>query len=94
MFYNRIDVPSLRNINDEQSAGLEHAHIFLEQPAGIVITSYSIHYTKLYEKDDMNLHGVSPFDKITGKSPKKTDAARSYTSLFADALVEIVKMLV
>ncbi len=44
------------------------------------------------EKDDMNLHGVSPFDKITGKSPKKTDAARSYTSLFADALVEIVKM--
>ncbi|MBE0645162.1 MAG: 1-deoxy-D-xylulose-5-phosphate synthase [Bacteroidetes bacterium] len=43
------------------------------------------------EKDDMNLHGVTPFDKITGKAAKKADAARSYTSIFADALVEIIK---
>jgi 1-deoxy-D-xylulose-5-phosphate synthase len=43
------------------------------------------------EKDDMNLHGVSPFDKITGKSPQKNGGAQSYTEVFADALVEIVK---
>jgi 1-deoxy-D-xylulose-5-phosphate synthase len=39
----------------------------------------------------MNLHGVTPFDKITGKAPKKAEAAKSYTAIFADALVEIVK---
>jgi 1-deoxy-D-xylulose-5-phosphate synthase len=43
------------------------------------------------EKDGMNLHGVSPFDKITGKSPKTVSAAPSFTNVFADALIEIVK---
>ncbi|PLX32062.1 MAG: 1-deoxy-D-xylulose-5-phosphate synthase [Ignavibacteria bacterium] len=43
------------------------------------------------EKDDMNLHGVTPFDKITGKSPKSGGGAPSYTDVFADALVDIVK---
>lgn len=43
------------------------------------------------EKDDMNLHGVTPFDKITGKSPKGGGGAPSYTSVFADAMVDIVK---
>jgi 1-deoxy-D-xylulose-5-phosphate synthase len=43
------------------------------------------------EIDEMNLHGVTPFDKITGKAPAKTDQPRSYTAVFADALVEIIK---
>ena len=43
------------------------------------------------ERDDMNLHGVTPFDKVTGKAPKKNDAPKSYTAIFADALVEIVR---
>lgn len=43
------------------------------------------------EKDGMNLHGVTPFDKITGKAPKKSGVTPSYTSIFADALIEIVK---
>ena len=43
------------------------------------------------EKDGMNLHGVTPFDKITGKAPKKSGGMPSYTSVFADALIEIVK---
>lgn len=43
------------------------------------------------ESDGMNLHGVTPFDKITGKAPKKADAAKGYTAIFAEALVEIVK---
>lgn len=42
------------------------------------------------ERDDLNLHGVSPFDKITGLSPKK-DAPASYTSIFGHALVEIAR---
>ena len=43
------------------------------------------------EKDGMNLHGVSPFDKVTGKSPKGAASAPSYTNVFADALIDIVK---
>ncbi|MFA6232951.1 MAG: 1-deoxy-D-xylulose-5-phosphate synthase [Bacteroidota bacterium] len=43
------------------------------------------------ESDEMNLHGVTPFDKITGKAPSKINAAKSYTEIFADALIEIVK---
>ncbi len=43
------------------------------------------------EDDGMNLHGVMPFDKVTGKSPKKAGAAQSYTAVFADALVQICK---
>ncbi len=43
------------------------------------------------ETDEMNLHGVTPFDKITGKAPSKPHATKSYTSIFADALIEIVK---
>ena len=41
------------------------------------------------EMDGMNLHGVNPFDKITGKSPKKQDALPAYTTIFGNALVEI-----
>ena len=33
----------------------------------------------------MNLHGVSPFDKVTGKTPKKKNALPSYTQIFAEA---------
>jgi 1-deoxy-D-xylulose-5-phosphate synthase len=43
------------------------------------------------ENDEMNLHGVTPFDKITGKAPNKLNSAKSYTEIFADALIEIVK---
>jgi 1-deoxy-D-xylulose-5-phosphate synthase len=43
------------------------------------------------ELDGMNLHGVSPFDKVTGKSPKKPAPVPGYTAIFADALVEICK---
>jgi len=36
-------------------------------------------------------HGVSPFDKMTGKAIKKVGQAPSYTSVFGKALVEIMK---
>ncbi len=36
-------------------------------------------------------HGVTPFDKVTGKSKKKKSNLPSYTSVLGSALVEIVK---
>ncbi len=43
------------------------------------------------EKDQMRLHGVTPFDKETGKSPKKSDTAPSYTEIFGTSLIELAK---
>ncbi len=40
------------------------------------------------EEDQMNLHGVTPFDRRTGKPPVST-APASYTSIFGNALVEL-----
>ncbi len=37
------------------------------------------------------LHGVTPFDKITGISPKKNGQPPAYTDIFGKALVEICK---
>ncbi len=43
------------------------------------------------EKDGQNLHGVTPFDKITGVAVKKKDGPPAYTKIFGTALVEIAK---
>ena len=43
------------------------------------------------EDDVQRLHGVTPFDKITGISPKKTEAAPAYTKVFGSALVELAR---
>ncbi len=43
------------------------------------------------EADVQKLHGVTPFDKITGISPKKAETAPSYTKVFGSALVEIAQ---
>jgi 1-deoxy-D-xylulose-5-phosphate synthase len=43
------------------------------------------------EADVQKLHGVTPFDKITGVSPKKAEAAPAYTKVFGAALVELAK---
>ncbi len=41
---------------------------------------------------DLNkLHASTPFDKVTGKKIKKSAGAPSYTSVFGNALAEIVK---
>lgn len=37
------------------------------------------------------LHASTPFDKLTGKARKKAEGAPSYTSIFGNALAEIVK---
>jgi 1-deoxy-D-xylulose-5-phosphate synthase len=43
------------------------------------------------EEDEQAFHGVTPFDKVTGISSKKTETPPSYTEVFGNALVEIAK---
>ena len=43
------------------------------------------------EKEATRLHGVTPFDKVTGISPKNPNAPPSFTAIFGDALVEVCK---
>ncbi len=43
------------------------------------------------EGDEQKLHASTPFDKLTGMAYKKSSNAPSYTSIFGNALVEIVK---
>lgn len=43
------------------------------------------------EKHVQRLHASTPFDKITGEAIKKGSAPASYTKIFGEALVEIVK---
>ncbi len=43
------------------------------------------------EEDHQKLHGVTPFDKITGKAIKKSDVP-TYTKIFGEALVDIARM--
>ena len=44
------------------------------------------------EKEATRLHGVTPFDKITGVSHKKGNELQSFTNIFGKALVEICEM--
>jgi 1-deoxy-D-xylulose-5-phosphate synthase len=43
------------------------------------------------EGHEQKFHAATPFDKMTGKVYKKPDSLPSYTSIFGNALVEIVK---
>ena len=43
------------------------------------------------EGHKQRLHASTPFDKVTGKAIKKSGSSPSYTSIFGNALTEIVK---
>jgi 1-deoxy-D-xylulose-5-phosphate synthase len=43
------------------------------------------------EADAQRLHGVTPFDKVTGLAPKKAETAPTYTKVFGDALTQIAR---
>lgn len=43
------------------------------------------------ENHVQRLHAATPFDKLTGKAIKKAGGLPSYTSIFGNALVEIIK---
>jgi 1-deoxy-D-xylulose-5-phosphate synthase len=43
------------------------------------------------ENHIQKLHASTPFDKLTGKAYKKSDTSPSYTKIFGEAMIEIVK---
>jgi 1-deoxy-D-xylulose-5-phosphate synthase len=43
------------------------------------------------EEDEQKLHGVTPFDKVTGRMAKKADGPPAYTKVFGRAVVDIAK---
>jgi 1-deoxy-D-xylulose-5-phosphate synthase len=43
------------------------------------------------EEDVQRLHGVTPFDKVTGVSPKKAESAPAYTKVFGSAVVQLAR---
>lgn len=63
----------------------------LKGPILVHVTTQKGKGYKPAEEDLQKLHGVTPFDKITGKAIKKSDIP-SYTKIFGEALVEIAKM--
>jgi 1-deoxy-D-xylulose-5-phosphate synthase len=44
------------------------------------------------EADVQRLHGVTPFDKVTGLAAKKADGPPAYTKIFGQAVVQIAKL--
>jgi 1-deoxy-D-xylulose-5-phosphate synthase len=45
------------------------------------------------ELDEQRLHGVTPFDKVTGMSPKKAAGPPAYTRVFGSAVVELARKM-
>ena len=43
------------------------------------------------ELDEQRLHGVTPFDKVTGVSPKRAAGPPAYTKIFGSAVVELAQ---
>lgn len=43
------------------------------------------------ENDHQRLHGVTPFDKITGRAAQKSDGPPTYTKVFGQAVVELAR---
>ncbi len=44
------------------------------------------------EESSQRMHGVTPFDKVTGKVYKKEGARPSYTQIFGEAMVDLVNI--
>lgn len=63
----------------------------LKGPILVHVTTQKGKGYKPAEEDYQKLHGVTPFDKVTGKAIKKSDVP-SYTKIFGETLVEIAKM--
>ncbi|MBI9071986.1 MAG: 1-deoxy-D-xylulose-5-phosphate synthase [Melioribacteraceae bacterium] len=69
---------------------LEHVKAF-NGPILVHILSEKGKGYKPAEGNKEKYHGVTPFDKITGKSLKESSGKPSYTSIFGDAIVELVE---
>ncbi len=63
----------------------------LTGPIIIHVTTQKGKGYKPAEEDIQRLHASTPFDKVTGKAIKKGSSAPSYTTIFGNALVEIIR---
>jgi len=68
----------------------EHVKL-LDGPILVHILSEKGKGYKPAEGSQAQFHGVTPFDKVTGKMQKKKSSLPSYTAIFGKALVQIMK---
>jgi 1-deoxy-D-xylulose-5-phosphate synthase len=63
----------------------------LHGPILVHVTTQKGKGYKPAEEDVQKLHGVSPFDKVTGMSPRKPTGPPAYTKVFGSAVVELAR---
>jgi 1-deoxy-D-xylulose-5-phosphate synthase len=63
----------------------------LHGPILVHVTTQKGKGYKPAEEDVQKLHGVSPFDKVTGMSPRKPTGPPGYTKVFGSAVVELAR---
>jgi 1-deoxy-D-xylulose-5-phosphate synthase len=63
----------------------------LHGPILVHVTTQKGKGYKPAEEDVQKLHGVSPFDKVTGMSPRKPSGPPAYTKVFGKTVVELAK---
>jgi 1-deoxy-D-xylulose-5-phosphate synthase len=83
-------------INGHNIANLVRIFQDVKEYGGPILVHVSTEKGKGYkpaEDDAQKLHGVSPFDKVTGQSPKKAPGPPAYTKVFGDAVVEIARQV-
>lgn len=81
-------------INGHNMAQLVHLFKEIKNYHGPILVHVTTQKGKGYapaEADVQKLHGVTPFDKITGTSAKKSGNPPAYTKVFGQAVVELAK---
>lgn len=81
-------------VNGHNVAQLVHIFNDVKNYPGPILVHTTTQKGKGYkpaEADIQKLHGVTPFDKVTGISPKKADGPPAYTKVFGNAVVELAK---
>ncbi len=81
-------------INGHNVAQLVHIFEEVKNLPGPILVHVLTEKGKGYkpaEADEQRLHGVTPFDKDTGVSTKKSGGPPAYTKVFGDAVVQLAK---
>jgi 1-deoxy-D-xylulose-5-phosphate synthase len=81
-------------INGHNMAQLVHIFKEIKNYHGPILVHVTTQKGKGYapaEADVQKLHGVTPFDKITGTSAKKSGGPPAFTKVFGQAVVELAK---
>ncbi|MEK7249221.1 MAG: 1-deoxy-D-xylulose-5-phosphate synthase [Bacteroidota bacterium] len=81
-------------INGHNMSQLVHIFNDVKNYHGPILVHVTTQKGKGYapaEADVQRLHGVTPFDKVTGIAPKKIDGPPAYTKVFGKAVVELAK---